>query len=424
MGTAVKDKTIIQLLRSIRTAGTKDNEDVKELLFRFTGEEEWSYQQCRNFYEFILRNYIDDKYELELLLAVSGLLEGYKSIKTATERRVKYLKHLEDVESSSKYRGLDPETLRKSEDERLEYIAINLQNDLESGIIGQLVAKWAAISNEIPTSQDKADLNYPPIEEIFPTAKDIVLTPGEIFQLKVAVIPKEAINAPLNYVSLDTSLVTVSAVGMLYAGNGRQKGLGQSIRDIIGRKKQQSGNLRSTDVIIQSESGISARKSVAVDISGRTYNVFPEFDINEFVPTYRVEQRVRLAGTDAWKTNVQNVQVGDKLEFRIQYINISDEVQRSVMIRDVLPKNLSYISGTTVLTNAAYTLNIDQDTLVTTGINIGHYEPGANALVDFTAEVIDVDLRNGSNTLVNWSQCGIGRVTLQGYATVQLYMKK
>ena len=145
-----------------------------------------------------------------------------------------------------------------------------------------------------------------------------------------------------------------------------------------------------------------------------------------FEADYRVEQRVRLAGTDEWRTNVENVNVGDLIEFRIQYRNISNQTQYDVMLRDILPKNLVYVPDTTVLVNAKETraFNGDQDKLVTSGIDIGSYLPGANAYVDFTAKVIDVTLQNGSNTLVNWSQCGVGQVTLQDYATVQLYIDK
>lgn len=140
-----------------------------------------------------------------------------------------------------------------------------------------------------------------------------------------------------------------------------------------------------------------------------------------FDTDYRIEQRVRKAGETEWKTNVE-ANVGDKLEFRIQYKNTSKATQRSVMVRNVLPKNLTYVPGSTVLTNAAYTLSINQDTLVTTGINIGHYNAGANALIDFQAVVTDRSLQPGSNTLVNWAQGGVGQKVLQDYATVHITM--
>lgn len=132
---------------------------------------------------------------------------------------------------------------------------------------------------------------------------------------------------------------------------------------------------------------------------------------------------MRLAGTEEWLNCVEDAKPGDKIEVRIQYINIGDETQRNVMIKDILPNNLRYIFGTTVLTNGSGTLpDFGQDALFTTGVNIGHYKPGINAYIDFTAEVIGNGLPEGSNTLVSWSQCCVNQVTLQDYAAVQLYM--
>lgn len=137
---------------------------------------------------------------------------------------------------------------------------------------------------------------------------------------------------------------------------------------------------------------------------------------------FRVEHRVRLAGTTEWKTNIDDVKIGDKLEYRIRYTNTSSKVQENVMIKDILPKSIRYIPGSTVFINASNTLrNFGQDSLFTTGVNVGHYESGANALVDFSAEIIDNDLPNGSCTLVNWSQCCVDGITLQDYSAVTLY---
>lgn len=137
---------------------------------------------------------------------------------------------------------------------------------------------------------------------------------------------------------------------------------------------------------------------------------------------FRVEHRVRLAGTTEWKTSIDDVKIGDKLEYRIRYTNTSSKVQENVMIKDILPKNIRYIPGSTMFINASNTLrNFEQDSLFTTGVNVRHYESGANALVDFSAEIIDNDLPIGSCTLVNWSQCCVDGVTLQDYSTVTLY---
>lgn len=143
-----------------------------------------------------------------------------------------------------------------------------------------------------------------------------------------------------------------------------------------------------------------------------------------FDATYIVEQRVRLAGEAEWQTSIE-AKVGDMIEYSLQYKNTSeDEYHENVMIQDFLPNNMQYISGSTVVYNSNHPdgFALDQDSLVTTGINVGHYYPGANAAVVFTAEVIDKNLQNGSNTLVNWMQAGInGHSPKQDYSSVIIF---
>ena len=137
---------------------------------------------------------------------------------------------------------------------------------------------------------------------------------------------------------------------------------------------------------------------------------------------YTVEQKVRLAGSDGDWEDVVEAKVGDKVEFRIEYKNASNKQQEHVTIKDILPSNLKYVDGTTVLKNASYPegTTADYNYLVTNGTKIGSYSPGANALVYFTAEVVDENLEAGANTLINWSQAGVGQKTIQDYATVEV----
>lgn len=140
-----------------------------------------------------------------------------------------------------------------------------------------------------------------------------------------------------------------------------------------------------------------------------------------FDPAYTVEAKTRLAGVTGpgtWNTKVE-ASIGDEVEIQLQYRNISENTQENVMIKDILPANLEYVVGSTLLYNSKYDgAAVDQDSIVTTGINIGNYSAGANAYIRFTARVVDVDLADGSNTLVNWAQCGVGQTTLQDYAAV------
>ena len=138
---------------------------------------------------------------------------------------------------------------------------------------------------------------------------------------------------------------------------------------------------------------------------------------------YRILLRVRLDGDEdkSWKTSV-NAQVGDIVEFLAEYKNVSDDTHTNVMIKNIPPKNLEIISGTTKLFNSNHPNGgtLDADAIEAQPFNIGHYAPNSNAYISFKAKVINVSLQPGSNTLVNWTQCGVGNVTIQDYAYVIL----
>lgn len=149
-----------------------------------------------------------------------------------------------------------------------------------------------------------------------------------------------------------------------------------------------------------------------------SFKVMVVYDVD-----YTVHQQVRLEGTKEWSDHV-DAKVGDRVEFRIEYRNTSTkgEKQDNVTIKDILPKNLRYVPDSTKFWNPEYTaatITPDGD-IVTCGITIGNYYPDTNAFIRFSAEVVDEDLAIGSNTLVNWSQCGVGDVTIQDYACVEV----
>lgn len=137
---------------------------------------------------------------------------------------------------------------------------------------------------------------------------------------------------------------------------------------------------------------------------------------------YTVEQKVRLAGSDhAWGDTIK-AKIGDKVEFRIEYKNTSDLRQTNVVVKNILPKNLRYVEGSSKIINSTYARGeyISNDALVDSGIQIGNYAAGENAYIYFIAEVIDDNLATGLNPLTNWSQAGVGLKTMQDYATVEV----
>lgn len=138
---------------------------------------------------------------------------------------------------------------------------------------------------------------------------------------------------------------------------------------------------------------------------------------------FTVDKKVRILGdTDkTWKESVE-AKVGDKVEFQFQYLNTSKFNQAGVVMRDVLPSNLRYVEGSTVLYNGNHPtgLHLDTDDVINGGVNVGSYDADANAFIRFTAEVVDDNLACGSNTLINWAQVRVGDTVVKDDARVHL----
>lgn len=141
-----------------------------------------------------------------------------------------------------------------------------------------------------------------------------------------------------------------------------------------------------------------------------------------------VELKVRLVGDPdlTWKDSV-DAKVGDRVEFQMQYRNLSDTRHPSVAVRNVLPDGLRYVEGSTYLYNTLHQngAHINEDDIINNGVNIGNYLSGANAYVRITAEVVNDDGKEGPYLLVNWAQGQAGadieeQYVLQDYATVRV----
>lgn len=142
---------------------------------------------------------------------------------------------------------------------------------------------------------------------------------------------------------------------------------------------------------------------------------------------FSVETKVRLADNDdkTWQDTV-DAKVGDKVDFQFQYFNTSDYDQTGVVVRDLLPSNLRYVEGSTIVYNGNHPngVKLDTDDVINGGVNIGAYGADANAYIRITAEVIDDNLARGSNTLINWAQVRVGDTVVQDNATVIVYNDK
>lgn len=142
-----------------------------------------------------------------------------------------------------------------------------------------------------------------------------------------------------------------------------------------------------------------------------------------FDTDFRVSQKVRLVGDDTWH-NYVDAQVGDLIEFQTQYQNTDfrDNTHEDVAMKAILPANLQYVPGSTILFTATTPdgVQIEQDTIVEGGIGIGTYGKDANAYVRFIVEVVDENLADGTTGLVNWVQASVNGIALQDFATVRV----
>ena len=147
---------------------------------------------------------------------------------------------------------------------------------------------------------------------------------------------------------------------------------------------------------------------------------------------FTVKTMVRHADKKEWGESI-DAEVGDQVEFQIEYNNTSTETQTNVMIRDVLPGNLKYVPNTTKLYNSNH-LNWAKVTpdgdIVTRGINIGSYlgspdgRSGGNAFVRFTAEVVDSNLEEGINTIENSVWVGVNETTIEDSIKINVQNNK
>ncbi len=116
---------------------------------------------------------------------------------------------------------------------------------------------------------------------------------------------------------------------------------------------------------------------------------------------FDIQKTVSKSGQAQYSESV-TVNAGDTVDYKIAYKNLGSMQQNNVVIKDTLPAGVTYVPGSTYLsnstTNSKY-VKVDSDEITKGGINIGDYAPnGGNAFVKFTAKV---DGACGTSTLVN-----------------------
>lgn len=406
---------------------------------------------CAAYLMKLVQIYVPNKDEQQILLAMYRLLDGYDNEIGVTDRRKQYFNKALGSNKRLKSTWTNPvSALQKIEKDLAADITkrvvegatdnddhkgwLNLANVVikelserfPNGLPSKLPLPQPSYLSPLPVPKASQPLDLPPVEELFPTGKEIVLIPGEIFELKVAILPREAVDAPLSFVSLDPSIVTVSTSGMLKAEKKPQKLLhniknSRFLGALLGRAEATGTDSQTVEIVIQAESGVTASKPVVVDYTRGCYEP-PVSDINDYVPDFRVSQKVRLAGDTTWH-NYVDAKIGDRLEFQTQYFNTDffGNTHENVAMRAILPSNLRYVQGSTLLfTTKTPNGMAKEDGIAGNGIYIGTYGVNSNAYVRFTAEVVDENLACDTTGLVNWVQACVNGVTLQDFTTVHV----
>ena len=136
--------------------------------------------------------------------------------------------------------------------------------------------------------------------------------------------------------------------------------------------------------------------------------------------------RNKTNGEKSW-VETANAKSGDTVQFQIHAKNTGSAGIQNLVIRDILPKGLNYVAGSTKLYNTSNPkgLKVSDNIIQNSGINIGSYQPNGDAFVRFDATVsAEQDLPVcGENTLTNIAQASNQKIVKNDTASVKVTKK-
>ncbi len=102
---------------------------------------------------------------------------------------------------------------------------------------------------------------------------------------------------------------------------------------------------------------------------------------------FTFKKDVRPVGSTEWKDSA-TVKPGDKVEYLLSYKNTGTTEQKDIMFKDILPKGLNYVAGTSKLTNGNNPNGLKMtDHISQGGLNVGDYLPNGAVYLVFQATV-------------------------------------
>ena len=136
--------------------------------------------------------------------------------------------------------------------------------------------------------------------------------------------------------------------------------------------------------------------------------------------------RNKTNGEKSW-TETVSAKGGDTVQFQIHAKNTGSAGIQNLVIRDILPKGLNYVAGSTKLYNTSNPkgLKVSDNIIQNSGINIGTYQANGDAYVRFDATVAaEKDLPVcGENTLTNIDQVSDQKIVKNDTASVRITKK-
>ena len=136
--------------------------------------------------------------------------------------------------------------------------------------------------------------------------------------------------------------------------------------------------------------------------------------------------RNKTNGEKSW-VETANAKSGDTVQFQIHAKNTGSAEIQNLVIRDILPKGLNYVAGSTKLYNTSNPkgLKVSDNVIQNSGINIGSYQPNGDAYVRFDATVSAENSLPvcGDNTLTNIAQASDQKIVKNDTASVKVTKK-
>lgn len=139
---------------------------------------------------------------------------------------------------------------------------------------------------------------------------------------------------------------------------------------------------------------------------------------------FSVQKQVSVADKNQYTEEI-TVNADDTVDYKIKYKNEGTTQQDNVVIKDALPAGVSYVAGSTMISNSKTNNQwaaFSGDTITSTGINIGSYAPGAAAYIKFKAKITSADKleKCGINTLTNTASAHTQNGTKSDTAVVKV----